>query len=190
MCTRARYYSDHGNRRRRRRSNRTLSDSSPGLALHLLLHHVQLLEESRAGTLLRPDDDGCNLLSGARKQQKIYSWFRRRDRNRWSRTLVLLQDAGEGEGIKARCIPTLLISETLVAHLASLFQLCNRSPPRVAHPLLRKHRISTYSLVKVTLLQLFYWAGDVGNSHHAQLKLKNELVSCSVGSTRSSEHII
>lgn len=72
VFTRARGYSDHGYRRRRRRrsSSRTLSGSSPGLALHLLLHHVQLLGESRAGTLLRPDDDGCNFLSGARKQQK------------------------------------------------------------------------------------------------------------------------
>lgn len=73
---RAHFASDHWNRRSRWISSNTLSVSEPGPVLHLLLHHVQLLGERGAGTLLSPEDDGYNFLSRAREKQKVYRWFR------------------------------------------------------------------------------------------------------------------
>lgn len=77
----AHFSSDHWNRRSCWISSNMLSGSEPGPVLHLLLHHVQLLGESRAGILLSPQGDGYNFLSRARKrrkkkQQKLYLWFR------------------------------------------------------------------------------------------------------------------
>lgn len=54
----------------RGRSNNTLSGSEPGPVLHSLLRRVQLLQERRAGTLLRPDHDGCNFLSGEKRRRR------------------------------------------------------------------------------------------------------------------------
>lgn len=68
--TRAHSSSDHGNCGSRWSSNNTLSGSGPGPLPHSLLHHVQLLEERRAGTLLHPDHDGCNFLSRAKKRRR------------------------------------------------------------------------------------------------------------------------
>lgn len=168
---RAHFSSDDWNRRSRWISSNTLSVSKPGPVLHLLLHHVQLLGERRAGTLLSPEDDGYNFLSRARKkQQKVYGWFRERLKPTEEKPA-----AGAGRWKEwGNGITTFSKSQrdTFVADLVFLFQLFYDSRP-CSSP------AAVIDSLKSTAVQVFPWQrmkGAVGESEPRHLKLKNELM--------------